>query len=133
MEIPVYWMFRDGNDRAMSRSAFATDLPAEVIWRKSKGRVGDTVNQFMRLNLSEFRELLLDGIFVQERIINRNMLERFFANPRGQLAMLRVLLLGEAEIFFRRWHSAIEESLSISRQDFASLHDYAASPGGEGL
>jgi asparagine synthase (glutamine-hydrolysing) len=85
LRIPVYHMFRNGTDRAVARRAFAQDVPADVMRRRSKGVTNQVLREMFDTNLGFIREFLLDGLLMKNRVIDREKLERFLSgtHPPG--------------------------------------------------
>ena len=77
LRIPSYTLINSGQDRALARRAFATDLPLEIARRRAKGRADQHVRNIVDANLELIRELLLDGLLVQRGLLNRESLERY--------------------------------------------------------
>jgi asparagine synthase (glutamine-hydrolysing) len=75
LRIPTYHLTHGGIERGLARAAFSNDLPAEIIERTAKGDATAYYHQLILQNLSAIREWLLDGWLVQERMLNRPLLE----------------------------------------------------------
>lgn len=75
LRLPSYVLNDSGQNRALARRAFAPDLPPEVLKRQWKDRgVGFTEAMFLQ-NIDLVRNVLLDGILVKERYLERRSLE----------------------------------------------------------
>jgi asparagine synthase (glutamine-hydrolysing) len=90
--IPTYVMTRGAGDRLIERTAFERDLPALIVQRLSKGFVDEGFQGVIRHNAHFVRELLLDGMLVREKILDRSKLERCLSDgflrggpPRSEL------------------------------------------------
>ena len=88
LRTPLSVLRTGARDRSAARSAFASDLPVQITYRKYKGlgtrSTGDWVSEYA----SEARELLLDGYLVSERIVDRRALEAFLATTPSRFASM---------------------------------------------
>lgn len=108
LRIPIYTLLRGGLNRALERAAFRDRVPEQIIRRENKGSVAATLMSKIRECLPFLRELVLDGVLVQQRIIEREALEPFLAgnrpvNPRLLWPFLSCIA---AEVWARKWESA---------------------------
>jgi asparagine synthase (glutamine-hydrolysing) len=71
LRIPTFVHVRGGEERALARSAFASDVPGEVIRRTWKGGVERRVKDLMLSNLPFVRSLLMDGALVKQHVLDR--------------------------------------------------------------
>jgi hypothetical protein len=74
LRIPLYTLLRGGGDRALERAAFRDVVPAPIIRRENKGTVAISAMSKIRECLPFLRELVLGGVLVRERIIDRRRL-----------------------------------------------------------
>jgi asparagine synthase (glutamine-hydrolysing) len=79
IETPI--LAGNGWDRVVARHAFESDLPPDVVWRRSKSYLSEFFNHLIEFNHAIVRETLLDGDLVKERIIDPNVVERMLADP----------------------------------------------------
>lgn len=86
LRIPTYVLTAGGWDRAIARRAFERELPPEIVARRSKGGNDAYLRQLLQCNLKFVRELLLDGVLVQENLIDRHRLESVLSQQRASLA-----------------------------------------------
>jgi asparagine synthase (glutamine-hydrolysing) len=111
LRVPVDVLTDGGVDRAIARRAFANDLPAEVIRRKTKGGVEEHINAALLFNSALVREMLLDGILVQHRFLNRERLETALEHrpglETGYPTEIWSYLIVEA--WYRSWSSSSPE------------------------
>lgn len=77
--IPTYLHFDAGRDRGLARRAFAGDVPAPILARHWKDRVQGFPEEMLRANRGYFREILLDGLLVKERFLDRQAVEATLA------------------------------------------------------
>jgi asparagine synthase (glutamine-hydrolysing) len=106
--IPTYILSRRGWDRAVAREAFATDLPVELIRRRSKGGVGEFAYDVIRRNLSFTRDLLLQGSLMQEGFLDRRKVEEALSGRTSGV------LKGLSKVFL---YLTIEMWLTICKQN----------------
>jgi asparagine synthase (glutamine-hydrolysing) len=92
LRIPTYLMTRGAGDRLLVRTAFEQEIPALVLRRVSKGFVDEGFQAVVRHNVQFVRELLLEGMLVKERILDRCKLEQYLSDrvihgapPRSEL------------------------------------------------
>ena len=109
--IPTYVLTAGGTGRAIARLAFANSLPPEIVNRSTKGAGTDQVRNLYANNLEFLRELLLDGILVEEGILDRTTLEESLAKPeRVSNAVASVLpVYYSTEAWLRRWADSKEQ------------------------
>jgi len=75
LRIPLDVHFRDGRERGLARSAFAEDVPPEILRRIWKDRAPGFLDDLVQRHRKFLRELLLDGVLVTERLLNRAVVE----------------------------------------------------------
>jgi asparagine synthase (glutamine-hydrolysing) len=105
LRIPLDVHFRDGRERGLARSAFAEDVPPEIMRRIWKDRAPGFLDELVQRHRKFLRELLLDGVLVQEGLLNRAAVEdalsdRISASQVFPGELLRHL---EVEIWARQW------------------------------
>ena len=105
LRIPVDVHFAAGRERGLARSAFAADLPVEVVRRTWKDRVPGFMDQLVARHRPFLREQLLDGVLVQARLLNRQAVEealsdRVSSNAAYPGELLRHL---DVELWARHW------------------------------
>lgn len=74
--IPLYVLTAGGEDRAVARRAFAGDLPAPLLARRTKGLQSRFHAEVLRQNIDLIRTIMLDGVLVKERLLDRPRVER---------------------------------------------------------
>lgn len=107
LKIASWLWFDKGHDRAVARSAFAPFLPAETIWRRSKGAPDCFVAELYEANQPTIRELLLGGELRRLGLLDSAALERALGEEgpvRGH-NFLRLMQLTDAESWARCWSS----------------------------
>ena len=107
LSVPSWTSCEGGIDRAYARRAFAEDLPAEVLARRTKGGPDGFALEVIRTHLGSIRERLLDGMLATQRIVDRKALDLALAEQalsRGE-DYVRILLLLDAEAWTHAWSS----------------------------
>jgi asparagine synthase (glutamine-hydrolysing) len=105
LRIPTWDWCRGGINRAITREAFKTALPAPVIARRSKSGPESLTAELFELGRPVLRDLLLGGALRDNRIVDAAAVEAALDDPavaRGQL-LYRLLELAEAEAWVRSW------------------------------
>jgi asparagine synthase (glutamine-hydrolysing) len=105
LSIPSYIHFDEGRDRGLARRAFAGDVPEAILARTWKDRVQGFPEEILRVNRSYFREMLLEGILVKERYLDRRAIEttlsgKLFDNTASVGEILDHILV---ETWLRSW------------------------------
>jgi asparagine synthase (glutamine-hydrolysing) len=102
---PSWMWFDGGRDRAIARAAFCEELPAEVIWRRSKGTPESFMAELYEANRPIIRELLSEGLLAANDIIDRDALaaELRHSGPVRGSNYVRVMQLLDAEVWARSW------------------------------
>lgn len=105
LRIPSWWWFRGGNNRAVARAAFARDLPAATIARRSKGTPDSFAMRLFEANSSLLRSMLLDGLLAREGLIDREAVEHALteSGPIRGHGYARLLQLADVEAWARSW------------------------------
>jgi asparagine synthase (glutamine-hydrolysing) len=108
LRIPLYTLLRGGSNRALERAAFKDCVPEKIIRRENKGTVAIALMSKMREGLPYLRDLVLDGVLVQERIIERSTLELYLAGnrPITPQAFWPFMSCIAAEVWARKWSTA---------------------------
>ena len=75
LRIPLDVHFQDGRERGLVRSAFAGDVPTEILRRTWKDRAPGFLDELVQRHRKFLRELLLDGVLVQEGLLDRAAVE----------------------------------------------------------
>lgn len=71
LRTPTYVLTADGWDRAVARRAFADDVPAEIIRRRSKCAPEEYAKRVVMHNIAFIRELVMDGALAKQGLIDR--------------------------------------------------------------
>lgn len=106
LRIPVDVHFQDGRERGLARNAFSGEVPPEILRRMWKDRAQGFLDHLMQRHRKFLRELMIDGVLVQEGLLNREAVEetltdRLSTSPVYPGELLRHL---DVEIWARQWH-----------------------------
>ena len=106
LRLPSWVLIHGGWDRGIERAAFARDVPAQIIRRRSKGVSDNMVRELIETNIEFVRDLLLNGVLVKERMLDRKKLETFLCGSRSgarteynELYVTRLC----TEVWLRHW------------------------------
>lgn len=108
LRLPTYLLTHGGSGRALARRAFATELPPEIVTRRSKGSIDQHLKNVLTHNLPLARELLLEGELVARGLLDRRRVEAALSG-RPQAAMVHVTEIHghiAVEAWLQRWRSA---------------------------
>jgi asparagine synthase (glutamine-hydrolysing) len=105
LRIPTYTLLRGGVDRALERAAFRDCVPEPILRRENKGSIAAAFMTKIRESLPFIRNLMLDGVLVQERIIERAALEPYLSgnHPMNPRILWPFLSSIAAEVWARKW------------------------------
>lgn len=108
LRIPTFVMAMDGWDRALARKAFTSEVPREILFRRSKGGREDHVKAIFAHNIEFARELLLGGVLVSRELLKEDVLKRSLdsgvvAQGPGIMEMFNLLSI---ESWLRKWLTA---------------------------
>jgi asparagine synthase (glutamine-hydrolysing) len=108
LRIPIYTLLHGGADRALERAAFRDIVPEPIIRRENKGTVAITAMSKIRECLPFLRELVLDGVLVRERIIDRSALEPYLAGyrPMNNRVLWPFFSCIAAEVWAQKWDAS---------------------------
>ncbi len=106
--IPAYLLKAGGRDRVVARRAFGSDLPQQLLSRRSKGVTNTFILSVFRMHEKFFKEMILDGVLVKEGLLDRRKVEAFFADARDGYTAGITSLLGshmDTEVWLQSWQS----------------------------
>jgi asparagine synthase (glutamine-hydrolysing) len=105
LRIPVDVHFHDGKERGLARNAFAQDVPSEILSRTWKDRAPGFLDQLVHRHRKFLREVLLDGVLVQEGLLDRSAVEETLADRISNSPVFPGELLRhlDVEIWARHW------------------------------
>lgn len=103
-------------DRSIARRAFASDLPREIVTRRTKGGTEQFVRDILFRNIEFVREALLGGVLAREHMLDRDQVESALAGrPSAARTTTSDLywMLG-TEAWLRSWETVPETALQRS-------------------
>jgi asparagine synthase (glutamine-hydrolysing) len=108
LRIPIYTLLRGGINRSLERYAFRDCVPEQIIRRQNKGTIGTSFMSKIRESLPFIRGLILDGVLVREKILDRSALEPFLSadRPINHNVLWPFLSCVAAEIWARKWDAS---------------------------
>lgn len=92
LRIPTWILTHGGVERGLARKAFQQDLPHDIVKRFSKSTPSEFYRGIYEHNVEFLRELLKDGILVQEKMLLRKELAQ---------------ALNQENVFLQVWHSQV--------------------------
>jgi len=75
LRIPSYTHLHKGRDRGLARRAFEVDVPREILRRQWKDSIPGFGEAIFMANLEFARELLIDGMLIRNRLLDRHCVE----------------------------------------------------------
>ncbi len=108
LRIPTYVLAAGGWDRALARRAFAHEVPVRILRRRWKGGIEEHIKQVVFQNIKFIRDLLLNGILVREKLVDRKKLEDVLSGDPSKIAVGFVELLTHlsTEAWLTTWGDA---------------------------
>ena len=105
--IPTWVWPEGGINRALARSAFAAELPREILTRTSKSGPDSFIRRSFDQHRPTIRKLLMDGLLAQHDVIDRSAVEYALNTDviSGGDIVYRLLDLAEAESWARSWQN----------------------------
>jgi len=110
LRLPTYLLTHGGSGRALARRAFATELPPEILTRRSKGSIDQHLKNVLAHNLPLAREMLLEGELAARGLLDRGKVEAALSG-RPQAAAVHVTEVHghiAVEAWLQRWRSAAD-------------------------
>ena len=105
LQIPTWLWVRGGHNRAVARHAFRGLLPAEVVDRRSKGRLeGMCLRAYLR-HRTALADLLLGGLLRQAGLLDPDSVEDYLERegPPADPRYYRIMELVSSELWLRSW------------------------------
>lgn len=108
LTIPSWAWFTGGRDRAVARAAFASRLPASVVWRRDKGRLESLCTAAFLRQRHDLGALLLGGRLAARGLLDQSSISAYIeaADVVGNFDYFRLLEIADVE----RWVRAVETS-----------------------
>lgn len=105
LRIPIHIHAEDGRDRGLARRAFAREVPQQILQRQWKDRAPGFHSELLLRNLDRVRELFLDGVLVQEGLLDRAAVEAAFAVGPSKTEVLPAEIYRhlDVEVWARYW------------------------------
>lgn len=105
LQIPTHNILLDGMSRGLARHAFRDVLPAEIRKRVTKGSGSGFYQHVVCTNRDLLREVLLDGLLVKERYLDRQKVDECLAADDPSTMVFAPILLSylAAEIWLQQW------------------------------
>lgn len=109
LRIPLYVLTSAGWDRALARQAFRTEVPREILRRRTKGGMEEHGQEILTRNLAMARELLLDGRLMQAGLLDRGRVEEVLSDRPTSIpgAASEIFDYLGIEIWLRNWHPPV--------------------------
>ncbi len=107
LSLPTYLLAQGGHGRALVRRAFASDLPPQIVNRRSKGGLSELVTEVLTRNIHDIRGMLLEGQLARRGLIDRANVEEILSGRPTALAGYanQVHGLVAAQAWLDRWAS----------------------------
>ncbi|WP_337180530.1 asparagine synthase C-terminal domain-containing protein [Sphingopyxis granuli] len=112
LSIPSWTWFTGGRDRAVARAAFASHLPAEIVWRRGKGRLESLCGAAYLAQRGALRELVLGGRLAERGLLDLPRIEAYLRRDlvERDFDYFRLIEIGDIE----RWVRAAEAGFGPS-------------------
>ena len=103
LRIPTWMWISGGQNRAVARSAFATQLPQDVLERRSKGTFMNYTSGIYSRNKETIRRFLLDGYLQSHGLLDPHKLNLFLDSqlPARDRSFIRIFNLCMIENWIR--------------------------------
>lgn len=114
-KIPSRFHFYGGETAAVARTAFATELTADILNRgTSKGTPGLWAQEVISRNRSFVRDVLLDGILSEQRILDRKKIEDALSGDitNSQIVVADILIQLYIECWLRGWTEVARKAVA---------------------
>lgn len=105
LKIPTWFWPKGGINRALARSAFGPELPAELSTRTAKPGPDSFIRDAFIRNKNQLHALLRDGLLASSGSLDLVRLDQAFVGDAANdwSDVRRILDLAEAENWARRW------------------------------
>lgn len=105
LRIPLDVHFHGGRERGLARQAFTKDVPAEILRRSWKDRAPGFLDRLVQRHRKFLQSLLLDGVLVEEGLLNRAAVEDALSERVSNSAVYPGELLRylDVEVWARQW------------------------------
>lgn len=103
--LPTYLLTQGGRGRSLARRAFASEIPAQIVTRRSKGGMEEHLKHVLVSNLEFARSVLMDGQLVRRGLLDRAAIEEVLSGKPtavpGSLGHIHAFL--GIELWLARW------------------------------
>jgi asparagine synthase (glutamine-hydrolysing) len=103
--LPTYLLTHGGHGRALARRAFASELPARIAARRSKGGMEEHLKEVLDSNREFAHSVLMDGELVRRGLLDRVAVEAVLSGKPtslpGSLGHIHAFL--GVELWLARW------------------------------
>ncbi|MBO9579552.1 MAG: asparagine synthase [Sphingobium sp.] len=114
LRIPSWEWCAGGVNRSIARQAFATQLPAPLIQRRSKGTPESFCVEIIEAHRAAIRDHLADGTLAAHGVVDAEAIACRLADDAPTLSSTqRLLELVEAEAWARTWETAAENAAGL--------------------
>jgi asparagine synthase (glutamine-hydrolysing) len=105
LQIPSWQWLGQGRNRILARRAFANSLPDDIIWRLSKGGLGELQREVFRRKRPRIREFLLDGRLACQGLLDLHAIDVHLraTGPLAHGSVSRILRLCDLEAWCTSW------------------------------
>lgn len=105
LRIPIHVHAEGGRDRGLARRAFVREVPEPILQRLWKDRAPGFHSEVLLRNLDLVREVLLDGVLVNEGLLDRAAVEAALAPGPSKTDVLPVEIYRhlDVEVWARYW------------------------------
>jgi asparagine synthase (glutamine-hydrolysing) len=86
LRIPSYVRMQGGRSRGLARKAFQSDLPPQIYSRRWKDAGQGSAYELMRKSGAAIREFLLEGVLIQNHLLDRRRVEESLSATPGKHA-----------------------------------------------
>jgi asparagine synthase (glutamine-hydrolysing) len=116
LRVPSWLWFAGGHNRVVARHAFEGRLPANVLWRRSKGTPDGFAARIFDANRTALREMLAGGELARRGLIDLKAVFEVIDDPRPVHGdgFRRVLQFADVEAWARGWSQASGTSISLA-------------------
>jgi asparagine synthase (glutamine-hydrolysing) len=105
LRIPIHIHAEGGHDRGLARRAFEREVPEGILRREWKDRAPGFHSEVLLRNLDFIRELFLDGVLVNEGLLDRAAVEAALAPGPSKTQVLPAEIYRhlDVEVWARNW------------------------------
>lgn len=107
LEIPSWLWCEGGINRLLARAAFSSDLPQEIVQRRSKGSPDSFLLAILEMNRSVLTDWLCGGLLAEHQLIDVDYIRQYLnrSGPIAGIDYIRILDLADVESWARAQNS----------------------------